>query len=166
MRAFYARHDTFTPFWINCVENVVNVALAFPLYSWLGIPGLALAFSLAYFVGAALTLAVLHVRLREVDGRRLTLTIVKVTVAAGATAWVSWALGESIGWSSTKEAVASLVIGTLAGIAVYLGLLFVFQTEELTTLAALVPRRRRRKRRSTRMQRSGVSSDRSTRRRR
>ena len=45
------RHDTFTPFWINCIENAVNIALAFPLYAWLGIPGLALAFSLAYFVG-------------------------------------------------------------------------------------------------------------------
>ena len=36
---------------INCVENVVNIVLAFPLYAWLGIPGLALAFSLAYVVG-------------------------------------------------------------------------------------------------------------------
>ena len=53
LRAFYARHDTFTPFWLNCVENAVNIALAFPLYAWLGIPGLALAFALAYFVGAA-----------------------------------------------------------------------------------------------------------------
>ena len=57
MRAFTSRLDTFTPFLINCVENVVNIVLAFPLYAWLGIPGLALAFSLAYFVGAGVALA-------------------------------------------------------------------------------------------------------------
>ena len=51
LRAFTSRLDTFTPFWLNCIENAVNIALAFPLYAWLGIPGLALAFSLAYFVG-------------------------------------------------------------------------------------------------------------------
>ncbi len=42
LRAFTSRLDTFTPFWINCVENAVNIGLAFPLYVWLGIPGLAL----------------------------------------------------------------------------------------------------------------------------
>ena len=51
LRAFTSRLDTRTPFLINCVENVVNIVLAFPLYAWLGIPGLALAFSLAYVVG-------------------------------------------------------------------------------------------------------------------
>ena len=46
----------FTPFWINCIENAVNIALAFGLYAWLGVPGLALAFSIAYFVGAVVAL--------------------------------------------------------------------------------------------------------------
>src|SRR5262249_27921083 len=56
LRAFYSHHtiDTFTPFWLNVVENTVNVALAFPLYAWLGIPGLALAFSGAYLVASTL----------------------------------------------------------------------------------------------------------------
>src|SRR5262249_40570328 len=31
LRAFTSRLDTFTPFWLNCIENAVNVALAFPL---------------------------------------------------------------------------------------------------------------------------------------
>ena len=56
LRAFTSRLDTRTPFLINCVENVVNIVLAFPLYAWLGIPGLALAFSLAYVVGVGVAL--------------------------------------------------------------------------------------------------------------
>ncbi len=59
----------------------MNIGLAFPLYAWLGIPGLALAFSLAYFVAAGLTLVVLHGRLDGIDGRRIATTVVKVAVA-------------------------------------------------------------------------------------
>jgi putative peptidoglycan lipid II flippase len=143
MRAFYARHDTFTPFWVNCAENAVNIALAFPLYAWLGIPGLALAFSSAYFVGAGLILAVLHQRLHGIDGRRLAATLTKLIGAGSVLAAVAWMFGEAIGSASTEAAIASLVVGTVAGVAVYLGLLFVLQVEELAALSALVPRRRR-----------------------
>jgi putative peptidoglycan lipid II flippase len=143
MRAFYARHDTFTPFWINCVENAVNIALAFPLYAWLGIPGLALAFSLAYFVAAGLTFAVLRQRLDGIDGRRIAVTLTKVVAAGTVTAAVAWALGSAIGWATTAAALAAVVVGGLAGAAVYLGLLLVLRVEELAALGALLPGRRR-----------------------
>jgi putative peptidoglycan lipid II flippase len=143
MRAFYARHDTFTPFWINCIENAVNIALAFPLYSWLGIPGLALAFALAYFVAAALTLLVLRVRLDGIDGARMATTITKVVVAGTVVAAVSWGVGELVGWSSTAEAIVAVVLGAVAGGCVYLGLLAVLRVEELSSLGALVPARLR-----------------------
>jgi putative peptidoglycan lipid II flippase len=141
MRAFYARHDTFTPFWINCVENAVNIGLAFPLYAWLGIPGLALAFSLAYFVAAALTLFVLHLQLGDVANRRLATTLVKVVVAGAAVAGVSWGVGELIGWDSTAAAFASMLLGALVGGAVYFGGLALLRVEELSALGAVVPAR-------------------------
>jgi putative peptidoglycan lipid II flippase len=143
MRAFYARHDTFTPFWLNCIENAVNIALAFPLYAWLGIPGLALAFSLAYFVAAGLTLAVLRQRLDGIEGRRVATTIAKVVAAGLATGVVAWVVGEAIGWDTTASAVAAVVVGAGAGAAVYLGLLAVLRVEELAALTALVPGRGR-----------------------
>ena len=141
MRAFYARHDTFTPFWINCVENAVNIGLAFPLYAWLGIPGLALAFALAYFVGAALALFVLHDRLGGIEGRRIATTIGKALVAGAAVAGSSWAVSELIGWSSTLAAFVACVVGVVVGGIVYLGLLALLRVEELTTLTALIPGR-------------------------
>jgi putative peptidoglycan lipid II flippase len=142
MRAFYARHDTFTPFWINCVENAVNIGLAFPLYAWLGIPGLALAFSLAYFAGAGLALFVLHDRLGGIEGRRIATTVGKVLAAGAAVAGVSWAVGELVGWTTTFAAFAAVIVGALAGGIVYLGLLALLRVEELATLIALVPGRR------------------------
>ncbi len=143
MRAFYARHDTFTPFWINCIENAVNIGLAFPLYAWLGIPGLALAFSLAYFVAALLTLFVLHLQLGGVANRRLWITLVKVVVAGAAVAGVSWAVGELIGWDTTTAAFASAIVGALVGSAVYLGGLALLHVDELSSIAALLPARLR-----------------------
>jgi putative peptidoglycan lipid II flippase len=143
LRAFYARHDTFTPFWINCIENAVNIAFAFPLYAWLGIPGLALAFSLAYGVAAIVTLGVLRARLGGIDGAQLVSSLSRIVVAGVAVGGVSWAVGELVGWSNFLHAVLAVVLGALAGGVVYLGLLVVLRVEELSAVRALVPARLR-----------------------
>jgi putative peptidoglycan lipid II flippase len=119
----------------------VNIALAFPLYAWLGIPGLALAFSLAYFVGCALTLFVLHRDLHGIDGHRLAATGVRVVVAATVVGLVAWGSAELIGWSSTVDAIIATVLGAVAGALVYLGLLVLLRVDEVKLLAALLPRR-------------------------
>ena len=143
LRAFTSRLDTRTPFLINCVENVVNIVLAFPLYAWLGIPGLALAFSLAYFVGAGLVFVVLHRDLDGIDGRRLASTVARAVVAAAAVAGVTWAIARGIGSSGTGEAILTTVVGVAAGAAVYFSLLLLFRVDELRILATLLPRTRR-----------------------
>ena len=142
LRAFTSRLDTFTPFWINCIENAVNIALAFGLYSWLGVPGLAVAFSLAYFVGALVALGVVDRRLGGIEGRALVATIAKCLVAGAAVVGASWLIADAIGWSTTGEAIASAVLGGLAGAAVYLALARLFRLAELDLLFGLVPGRR------------------------
>jgi putative peptidoglycan lipid II flippase len=143
LRAFTSRLDTFTPFWINCVENAANIVLAFPLYAWLGIPGLALAFSLAYYVGAALSLYVLHRGLRGIDGRRVASTIARVVVAAVVVAAATWGVAHAIGWSNTTEAFLAAVAGLALGGALYLVMLVLLRVDELRILTALLPRRAR-----------------------
>jgi putative peptidoglycan lipid II flippase len=143
LRAFTSRLDTFTPFWVNCVENATNIVLAFPLYAWLGIPGLALAFSLAYYVGAALSLYLLHRGLRGIDGRRVTSTIARVVVAALVVAAATWGVAHAIGWSTTTEALLAAVAGLTLGGALYLVMLVLLRVDELRILTALLPRRAR-----------------------
>jgi putative peptidoglycan lipid II flippase len=143
MRAFYARHDTYTPFWINCIENVVNIALAFPLYAWLGIPGLALAFALAYFVGAIVTLGVLRVRLDGIDGAQIMSSLTRIVAAGVVLGGVSWAVSEFVGWSSFGQAVVAVVAGTAIGGVVYVGLLMLLRVEELSAVRSLIPARLR-----------------------
>jgi putative peptidoglycan lipid II flippase len=139
LRVFYARHDTYTPFWINCIENGVNIALAFPLYAWLGIPGLALSFAIAYLVASIVTLVVLHQRLHGIDGARVASTLVRTVVAGVFVGLAAWAVAEAIGWATTLQAVASVVAGTAVGAGVYLVLLRVMHVEELDRILGLVP---------------------------
>ena len=127
---------------INCVENVVNIVLAFPLYAWLGIPGLALAFSLAYFVGAGLVLVVLHRDLDGIDGRRLASTVARAVVAAAAVAGVTWAIAAGSARREPARRLLTTVVGVAAGAAVYFLVLALFRVEELRILATLLPRTR------------------------
>jgi putative peptidoglycan lipid II flippase len=143
LRAFTSRLDTFTPFWLNCIENLVNIGLAFPLYAWLGIPGLALAFSLSYLVATAITLVVLHRRLHGIDGRRVASTTVRALIAGGAVAAVTWLVGEAIGSADPLDAVLAAVLGALAGVVVYVAVLAVLRVEELRSLVTIVAGRGR-----------------------
>jgi putative peptidoglycan lipid II flippase len=121
LRAFTSRLDTFTPFWINCIENAVNIALAFAFYEWLGVPGLALAFSAAYLMAAVLALVVVDRRLGGIDGRALGLTVGKAVLAGGAVVGVSWLVADAVGWT---------------------GIGLVLRLDELRALTAFVPGRR------------------------
>ena len=143
LRAFTSRLDTFTPFWINCIENAVNIALAVPLYALLGVPGLALAFSLAYFVAAGITLTVLHRRIHGIDGHVLGLTTIRVLIAAAGTAAVTWVLGDAIGSAGTGPAILALVGGTILGVAIYVFGLALLRVDELRALTAMVRTRLR-----------------------
>lgn len=62
LRGFYALSDTKTPFKLNVIENVLNIALAVPLAMMMGVQGLALSYSLAYCVAAILTFFALDKR--------------------------------------------------------------------------------------------------------
>ncbi len=87
LRGFYALEDTRTPFFIQIVISVVNIVVA------LGIvavdanpvtvaPRLALAYSLAYLVGAWATYRALKRRLPKLDGRGLVGHLGKLFAAA------------------------------------------------------------------------------------
>ncbi len=65
VRAFHARRNTRTPFFLNVFENVLNVALVLPLVALLSSTGLSVAYSIAYWVAAAVALGVLN---RHVPG--------------------------------------------------------------------------------------------------
>jgi len=144
LRAFYSMHDTRTPFLLNCVENAINIALAIPLYAWLGIPGLALAFGGAYVVAALLTLLVVRRRLGAIDGRRLADTTARSLVLGVVVLASTWGISHALGWDGTPRALLTTIVGVVAAGALYLAGLALLRVQELATLRSLLPGRERR----------------------
>ncbi|HLI16370.1 MAG TPA: murein biosynthesis integral membrane protein MurJ [Acidimicrobiales bacterium] len=121
VRALQAMRDTRTAFVLYVLENGTNLLAAALLYHPLGARGLALAYSIAYTVGAGAALAVLRERLGTIGGRRLLAATARSAalslLMAFAVALVSALLGAgggAWGW-------LALVLEVAVGAAVYLG---------------------------------------------
>jgi len=134
LRGFYAMQDTRTPFVVNCFENALNIAAALVLYPMMGIPGLALAFSLAYTISAVLALVVMDHRLHALRGRQIGSTTARVLTVAAIVAGVTWGIAEQLGYDTPRAAlVASMVAGPV-GLVVGIAGLWVLRVHELGEL--------------------------------
>jgi len=141
LRAFYALHDTFTPFWINAIENGVNIGLAVVLFPALGVQGLAWAWAGAYAIAAVLALFVLARRVPAPVDRDVGLAALRAGVGTVVLALVAAGLAAAIGSASANRALlAAGVAGLIAG-GVYALVLVVLRTPELGSLLAVLRRR-------------------------
>ncbi|MCP4435742.1 MAG: murein biosynthesis integral membrane protein MurJ, partial [Actinomycetia bacterium] len=94
IRAFHARRNTRTPFWLSVFQNGLNVALVVPFVAVLDQPGLSLAYSASYLVAAITAVVILN---RHVKGTltwqglaafgRGLLVALMVLLAVGMTIW-------------------------------------------------------------------------------
>ena len=144
LRGFYAMADSRTPALVMCAVSGVNIASALILSE--AIPSrdravaLALSFALSYAAGAAVCFRLLHVRLRRVDGRRITRTVVRSGVPGIVAAAIAYGLCAAIR-SLLGHGVSGSLPGVLVGVAVG-GALYLLaawrMTEELRSVAGLV----------------------------
>lgn len=141
--AFYARQDTRTPMLVNVVKNVVTIALGFALFPVMAVPGLALAHSLGYVVGAALTgLLVQRAGCLSPAGMWGSVTKMVVATAAAAAAMAAASgLAGGLAAGGTEQALAQLVAGGTAGLGVFLAVAWALRIRELSSLRRLVPGR-------------------------
>ncbi|MEZ5380563.1 MAG: murein biosynthesis integral membrane protein MurJ [Microthrixaceae bacterium] len=84
IRAFHARQNTRTPFWVNAAENGFNIVLALVLTTRTA-SGLALAFSGAYLIAAVIAVMVLNSQVHGLVERSLFTMVAKASLAAGIT---------------------------------------------------------------------------------
>lgn len=141
MRAFYALQDTRTPFMLNAFENAVNVAFAIALFSGFGVQGLALAWSGAYFLAAAVALLVLRRRIGGVPDADAVRSTLRAGAAAVAMAAVAAPIAGAIGRSSPATSLLATAAAGAAGTAAYFGALILLRSTELSSLLLLVRRR-------------------------
>lgn len=114
VRAFHARRNTRTPFYLNLGENALNVVLVVPLLALLGTPGLSTAYSAAYWIAAAAALVALS---RHVPGlldrRQLAPLGRSVLVAVATVVWMAVALT----YVDVDGALPTLIVAVLAAVA-------------------------------------------------
>lgn len=148
LRAFFAMDNTRTPFllqlWISGVNAAAALALALPWDDPTTVAArLALAYSISYFVGVAITHVVLRRRLPELPGtatlRHLGRLLV-ATVPAAALAWViSW-------WFERYPSLLLRVLGlALAGAVAVLAFFFAAKRLRIPETTALLQQLRRSK---------------------
>ena len=141
LRAFYAMRDTRTPFFLNVFENGLNIALALLLEPLMGVPGLSLAYGLAYTVAAVVAMGVLRRRIGLLDARRLLRAILKIGAACIAMALAVWAVAYQVGSDEGFGAIVRTGVGVLVGAVVFLGMILLLRAEEVGALRARLGRR-------------------------
>jgi len=137
LRGFYALRDTRTPFFLNLGENALNIALAFALEPSLGVPGLALAYGIAYTVGGAAALLVLRARIGRLDLKRILQSVVRIGAACAVMAVAVAAVERSVGEWPIVQTAAGIVVGA----AVFGACTLLFRVEEVAALRARLVRR-------------------------
>jgi len=139
---FYAIGDSRTPAIVSASVILVNVLVSLALVHAMGFAGLALATSLAAVANAAILLWLLRARLDGLDGRRLLITLAKVTAAAGVMAATAVAIQHTMDRVAPGAHLGVRALRLTAsiggGVAALAGVAKILQVEELEDVSALV----------------------------
>jgi putative peptidoglycan lipid II flippase len=142
LRGFYARRNTKTPFFLNVFENGLNIVLALVLMPVMGVPGLALAYGLAYTVAAVVAMLTLRRHAGLLDARRLLRAMVKIGTACALMAGAVWLVAYRVG--SNDETVGAILrtgVGVVVGATAFLAAVLLLRAEEVSALRARLGRR-------------------------
>jgi putative peptidoglycan lipid II flippase len=130
LRGFYANEDTRTPFFINLIENVLNIVLAFVLVDRYGVLGLGLSFAIAYVVASVIALFWLQTKFREFSALQVLIGFVPMLLAGAGSGVVMWLVSlmsdANGGFAALGRVVAAAFMGSIA----YIALLMLFQVPE------------------------------------
>lgn len=120
VRAFYARRDTRTPFYLNLAQNVLNVVVMFPITWLMGPTGLALAYAGSYWVIAAVSMWLLDRQVGGLLGSRALLPLLRSVGVGIAVLTALWGTFELLRPASELRPGFELVVGIGVGIGVFL----------------------------------------------
>ena len=119
--SFFALRDSRTPALISVGSVVLNVALNLLLIRLMGYRGLALGTAIAALVNAAALLYLLQRRLGGLEGPRIAMAFVKISVASALMAWA--AFGTEQWLATTWPGPGTWLQATRLGIAISAGLI-------------------------------------------
>ena len=137
LRAFYAYGNTRTPFMINCVENVVNIALAIPLFQHFGVVGLGFAFAAAYTVAGVTAITMLQRSTGKLHLNQLVALSAKIILATALAALVGWRIAR-IDYAN----IGRSAIGAVATLATFFAIARLLHLQEFSGFISAMRKRR------------------------
>lgn len=140
VRGFYSMQDTRTPFLLNCLENGVNIVLAFAFYPLWGVQGLALSWSVAYIVAMIASLAAMRRRLGRLDAHRMVDTFARVLAGSAVLAVASWLVAQALGYATPGRAIVATAAALAVGGAGFLLTVHLLRVGEVRMLRDAVRR--------------------------
>ncbi|MDX9893070.1 MAG: murein biosynthesis integral membrane protein MurJ [Patescibacteria group bacterium] len=136
-RAFFALEDSKTPFYTGLISVFSNIILALMLSEKFGVAGLALAFSMSTVLNFILLLLILHYRLGQLDGDKISLAVIKIVIATFMMAItaqaIKYPIGQLFGTETFIGIGAQLLLASLGGGLAFLTTAYLLRTEELNT---------------------------------
>jgi putative peptidoglycan lipid II flippase len=141
LRGFYAHQDTRTPFVINLFENLLNVVLALVLVGRWGVLGLGLAFALAYLISSVWAIQVLSYKVPGFPIREVFGSFWRMIVAGALAGEVAYLAGQLVGGEIGTAALVRVIVGSLAGIVVYVVVLLALRAPEVDVVRRRFRRR-------------------------
>jgi len=139
--AFYSLQDTKTPVKVAVISMLTNIVLSIILMGPLKHGGLALSNSLASWLNFSLLFFFLRKRLGGVEGRRITVTFLKVLMASVLMGIFGYALLHGKPWEEGgRQIMKGLYLGgtILACIVLYFGISLVTKTEEAKVITGIL----------------------------
>ena len=114
LRCFYAHSDTRTPFFVNLIENLLNIVLAVVLVDRHGVAGLGYAFAGAYLIAAALALVTLATK-HDVDLTTIVTNLAGIVVGSTlmglAVRVTSTSFGSNVGLGASARVGTGVAVG-------------------------------------------------------
>ncbi|CAB4570459.1 unannotated protein [freshwater metagenome] len=144
LRAFFAHEDTRTPFFINLVQNIINIVLALIIVDRHGVFGLALAFGISYLIAAAIVVVVIHMRYSAIQWHHIYTLLTPIASATCAMSLVLWQVEQFVTWDSSSGHIGELLISIPTGALTYAATLWLFKNEECRTIQRIITNRRAR----------------------
>ncbi|MBI4681340.1 MAG: murein biosynthesis integral membrane protein MurJ [Nitrospirae bacterium] len=135
--SFYSMQDTKTPVKVAVIALLTNIILSLIFLGPLKHSGLALANAIASSVNFTALFIMLRKKLGRVEGRKIAASFIKISTASAVTGLMGWFIIRGDIWMQSGKIIekASAMTGVIAlYIAVYILIMYLFRSEELTYL--------------------------------
>lgn len=134
-RSFFAHHDTRTTLYISLGSLLLNVVLAYGLMSYLGIYGLALAFSISSLINMLLLLLFLRIKFGDLDDVTIIQSIWRIIIASIVMGLMIHGMKYFVAPLVDMHTLLGILTQTVSSLAaggiIYLGIAYYFNFPEL-----------------------------------